>query len=170
MLPHYYLNPVIYPCILQIFHNNILCIFYPFSCCSQNTLKGSIFFLSRRCRSHRRQNKSLVHHQNKSPASNASAKQKTYRPMAIFEKGQISADISALAIYRSTHYLRSVDNMSIHWWFSHLTLSNMRNLYFPDQTSQYQCHGHCWWTPVHCLGADVDHYPLFPGNVCQLWW
>ncbi len=59
--------------------------------------------------------------------------------------------------------IRSVDNMSIHWWFSHL-------IYFPDQTGQYQCHGHCWWTPVHCLGADVDHHPLFPGNVCQLWW
>ncbi len=36
---HFHLNPIIHPCILQVFHNSVLCIFYPFSCCSQNTLQ-----------------------------------------------------------------------------------------------------------------------------------
>lgn len=68
--------------------------------------------------------------------------------------------------------LRSVDYMCnmFHWYFNDLvSVSNLINIYFIDQTRQYKCHWHRRWTPIHCVGADMDHYPLFPGNVCQLW-
>ncbi len=48
------------------------------------------------CRSQRRQNKSTLRRER------IVQTRKTYRPMPIFEKFQISADISTLVIYRST--------------------------------------------------------------------